>query len=299
MCAAGKNHPLNILIGIDGSEHSRAAVEMLCDLPAPPQSKVLALAVFSPRQLEKHDMLQEALHQAEARFEATGWQIETELKAGYPAETLVEYAELKNSNLIVIGAIGLRATLGILLGGVAQQIVEYGHWPVLIVRSPYLGLKKVLLATDGSPYSVVATNFLASFPWPRDTAFHVIHVLPPITPAAMAAAAMIGGSEPIPAYPAFPNPAEAAAWQKEEEDKGQSILQQSLLTLQENGLQTQGALTRGDAATEIIAYTRRNQIDLIISGSRGLSTMTGWMLGSVSRKLIHYSACSVLVVRRS
>jgi nucleotide-binding universal stress UspA family protein len=297
MCAEQKKHPLNILLGIDGSEHSQAAVELLCDLPAPSQSKVLALAVFSPRQLEKHAMLQDALNQTQSRLVATGWQIETELKAGNPAETLLEYAELKKSDMIVIGAIGLRATLGILLGGVAQQIVEYGRWPVLVVRSPYLGLKKVLLATDGSQYSQIACNFFASFPWPEATAFHLIHVLAPVTPATMAASAMIGGAEPIPAFPAFPTSAEATAWQKEEEEKGQAILDQSLKTLQENGLQARCKLMRGDAATEIIAYARHNQIDLIISGSRGLSTMAGWMLGSVSRKLIHYSACSVLVVR--
>jgi len=54
---------------------------------------------------------------------------------------------------------------------------------------------------------------------------------------------------------------------------------------------------RGDAATEIIDYVKANQIDLIVAGSRGLSQIKSLWMGSVSRKLVHYSACSVLIVK--
>jgi len=39
------------------------------------------------------------------------------------------------------------------------------------------------------------------------------------------------------------------------------------------------------------------KIDLIVTGSRGLGQIRSWLMGSVSRKLVHYSGCSVLVVR--
>jgi len=54
----------------------------------------------------------------------------------------------------------------------------------------------------------------------------------------------------------------------------------------------------GDAATEIIEYVKSNKFDLIVAGSRGLSQFKGWWVGSVSRKLVHYSNCSVLIVKR-
>ncbi len=62
-------------------------------------------------------------------------------------------------------------------------------------------------------------------------------------------------------------------------------------------MEASSVLLRGDAATEIIEYVKTNQIDLIVSGSRGLSEVRGWLLGSVSRKLVHYAGCSVLVVK--
>ena len=56
-------------------------------------------------------------------------------------------------------------------------------------------------------------------------------------------------------------------------------------------------LVRGDAATEIIDYAKERKVDLIVAGSRGLSQVRGWLLGSVSRKLVHYAPCSVLIVK--
>lgn len=87
---------------------------------------------------------------------------ETNLILGSPAEKIIETAEAKKSDLIVLGAKGLRATLGILLGGVAQQVVvEYVHCPVLVVRAPYQGLHRILVVTDGSSYRQQAARYLA------------------------------------------------------------------------------------------------------------------------------------------
>ena len=55
---------------------------------------------------------------------------------------------------------------------------------------------------------------------------------------------------------------------------------------------------RGDAATEIIDYANMHHMDLIVAGSRGLSGFKGWWMGTVSRKLVHYSKSSVLIVKR-
>ncbi len=57
-------------------------------------------------------------------------------------------------------------------------------------------------------------------------------------------------------------------------------------------------LKRGDAASEIMEVVKEKNIDLVVTGSRGHSPIREWMMGSVSRKLVHYSGCSVLVVRQ-
>jgi nucleotide-binding universal stress UspA family protein len=47
----------------------------------------------------------------------------------------------------------------------------------------------------------------------------------------------------------------------------------------------------------MIEYIKTEQVDLVVAGSRGLSPVKAWLLGSVSRKLVHYSDCSVLIVK--
>jgi len=82
-----------------------------------------------------------------------------------------------------------------------------------------------------------------------------------------------------------------------DEKYGQDLLQQTQNQLGATGLEAISILERGDAATQIINYTNENKIDLIVAGSRGLSQVQSWLLGSLSRKLVHYAGCSVLIVK--
>lgn len=292
-----KLRPMNILFADDGSQHSLAAIDLLGDLPLPPESCVTALAVLNPRESSNHHVLENVLRQSKARLEEKGIPTQTELLLGYPAEVISEYADQHKPDLIVLGAKGLRATLGILLGGVAQQVIEYADWPVLVVRAPYPGLQKILFVTDGSECSQQALEYFTSFPIPKKAKVFVMHVLPPAP-----STEMITQTWPLGPEMPYPMPvqvqAETQVWLGEEEQMGKDLLNQSLQTLKAGGIKAKSVLARGDAATEIIEYVKENGIDLIVAGSRGLSQMRSWLLGSVSRKLVHYAGCTVLVVKR-
>jgi len=53
----------------------------------------------------------------------------------------------------------------------------------------------------------------------------------------------------------------------------------------------------GNPAEEILKITNRKKIDTIVIGSRGKYGTTRDMLGGTSYKLVHYSKCTVTVVR--
>jgi nucleotide-binding universal stress UspA family protein len=297
--------PMNILLADDGSRHAMAAVTLLTDLlkdeTVRTRSTITLLNVFTPRQIADHEMLRAALDQSRALLETKGISAETEQVLGYPAEKIMEYAQQRRPDLIILGAKGLRATLGILLGGVTQQVVEYACCPVLVVRWPYEGLRRVLLVTDGSASSQNALEYLGGttqrhpLPLPAETELKVMHVLPPLPTPEMVAGAWSMAPE---AYaPLLIDMSEKPQWLIDEERQGQEILDQAVAALGSSGLAATGVLKQGDAATEIIEYVKDNQIDLVIAGSRGLSQMRAWLLGSVSRKLVHYAPCSVLIVK--
>ena len=301
MSNSKEDRPLKILFADDGSQHALAAITLLCDLPLPPGSAVFDLAALTPRDSSNHTRLEAAQAQTQSFLEQKGIPVTAELRLGYPAEVLINFADQYNPDLIVMGAKGLRSTLGILLGGVAQQVVEYASWPVLVVRPPYTGLRRLLFVTDGSPHSLIALDFLAGspdcpqFPLPAGVELDVLHVLLPLPDPGVMVGAWPGADEVV-TPPPIEQP-EMEAWLEKEERDGQAILDQALERLHAAGLPANGVLLRGDAATEILEYVKEHKMDLILSGSRGLSQMKGWLLGSVSRKLLHYASCSVLVVK--
>lgn len=299
---------MNILLANDGSEHAFSAINLIKELPLSPDSCIHVLSVLLPRFSPEHDILEHVLEKSKEILSDRKLRVKTEFILGYPQEIIIEYAEEHDLDLIVLGAKGLRATLGILLGGVAQQVVEYSSCPVLVVRAPSESVQKVCLVTDGSNYSRRAIEYLTGrrfgeksdsrckrFPLPQDAQIEVIHVLPPMPSPELIARSWPMGTEIVPVYE--PDPKAEEEWIRSEKEKGQEILNRTLDHFSACGVEANGTLLWGDAATEILEYTKEHDTDLIVAGSRGLSRMRGWLLGSVSRKLVHYANCSVLIVK--
>jgi nucleotide-binding universal stress UspA family protein len=303
-----ENDAHNVLLAFDGSDHANAAIQMLLDIPLarcePPnqETHVTVLSVMPTQYITGHEQMQAALDRACATLEEKGLKATGILKAGNPAMTINNLAKELDAQLIMIGAKGLRATLGILLGGVAQTVVEYATCPVLVVRAPYKGIHRVLLGIDGSAFGQRALEYLAPGPsgmtcpvLPGDAHVNVMHVLPPIMPPEAAMRAWTIGPEVI--YPAPAQPIDWKALEEEEREQGRKLLDEAAAALRQESILTNPVLIQGDASTEIIDYAREHQIDLIVCGGRGWSEVASWFMGSVSRKLVHYAPCSVLVVK--
>ncbi|MBN1453036.1 MAG: universal stress protein [Anaerolineales bacterium] len=285
---------MKILLADDGSQHAQAAVKLLQELPLPSKSRVYVLRVFPPGQTFAVGQMERSLKHTEEQLLEAGINADAELVLGYPAEKIVETAQKMKPDVTVMGAKGLRATLGILLGGVAQQVVEYACCPVLVVRAPYQGLRRVLLVTDGSLYSQRAARYLGKFPFPEGMDVRLLHVVPPLAhPYIMEP--YFGGRD---AYVPYYSAEEERKLMQGQEREGEALLERARNLLLKMGVESTPVLVRGDAATEIIAYSDKEDVDLIVAGSRGLSQFQGWLMGSVSRKLVHYSNCSVLIVKQ-
>lgn len=295
-----KKKPIHILIAIDGSEQALAGAQMARDLPLPFDSTVTLLSAFLPRNAANYQDYEKNVRQAGEVLAGKGIKVQEEVLAGIPAEVISQYAEDHRVDLIVMGARGLRSAMMILLGGVAQQVVEYAERPVMIMRAPYHGFHHPMIVVDGSPCSDLAVDYFSRFALPKNSVLDIMHVLPP---PPIPQSIMIAYAWPV----AYSGGEELQAEEKEEIDKlihqeeaeGQVLLNRVITNLasQRPDLALNGVLRRGDAASEILEYAQEHNTDLIVAGSRGLSNVRGWLLGSVSRKLLHYASCSVLIVR--
>ncbi|MBL7162621.1 MAG: universal stress protein [Anaerolineales bacterium] len=290
-------YPKNILLAVDGSGHAFAATKLLGDLPLSSESLITAISVLIPRHAQFSTSLESLLEQAQKQLAISQARIQTEVIAGYPAEIINQFAAEHQSDLTVVGAKGLRSTLGILLGGVAQQVVEYSCCPVMVVRAPYDGLRRIMLVVDGSEHGLAAAEYLAHFCLPEQYQLHLMHVLPPIYQVDFITQAWPTGMDITPPIPTENFEARLKEQAEADQTRGEELLKSTQHQLEKYGIEATIAMERGDAATQIINYAKEQDIDLIVAGSRGLSQIQSWLLGSVSRKLVHYAGCSVLIVK--
>src|SRR5574338_459546 len=80
--------------------------------------------------------------------------------------------------------------------------------------------------------------------------------------------------------------------------KADKILESEMQSCRKMGVETYYEILTGNTVDSILKFANRQEIDLIIIGSRGLSGMGKIMvLGSVSRKISEEANCPVMIVR--
>jgi len=151
---------MKILLAIDGSEYSQAAVDELAKMPFSPKTEVRIISVFAnflwtptteaaftDGMLGKYyeeaialarksaeDIVKEAAQVIKARN--TSLSVTTTVVDGSPKEAILEAAETYGVDLIVVGSQGHNALSRFLLGSVSHFVSLYAHCSVMIVRKP-------------------------------------------------------------------------------------------------------------------------------------------------------------------
>ena len=81
------------------------------------------------------------------------------------------------------------------------------------------------------------------------------------------------------------------------EELRQTNLNKASSYFKRNGLKVWYDYSYGNPAEEIAAYARKNNVDMIIMGTRGLSAIKEVFLGSVSHKVLQLASCPVVLVK--
>jgi nucleotide-binding universal stress UspA family protein len=145
---------------------------------------------------------------------------------------------------------------------------------------------KVLLATDGSPCSAGAQQFLALLPLAAGSTIDIVAVLDEV----------VG-----PTAPALEEG--TLVWQTREEiqeferKQAWEWVRQAEAAVARGSVQTNGAVRRGDAAHQILLAAEEVDADLIAVGSHGRTGFAAFVLGSVARNVAQHATQPVLVAR--
>lgn len=84
---------------------------------------------------------------------------------------------------------------------------------------------------------------------------------------------------------------------KEMEAEGQAIIGRAEKYAKSEGADYECKLLQGIPAEELIKVSHSEMVDLIVMGSRGLSEVRAFLLGSVSDRVNHRAKCFTLIVK--
>jgi len=147
-------------------------------------------------------------------------------------------------------------------------------------------VKKILIATDGSDHARRAVLFAADFASRYDASVHVVHVVQEDRIPSQLEKFMESEhieKPPIRAYL---------------ETVGHKITDEAKRELAKQGVrEIETVLLIGDAPQEIIDFARKQKIDVIVMGSRGLGRLKELLVGSVTQKVFHAAPCTCLIVK--
>jgi len=79
--------------------------------------------------------------------------------------------------------------------------------------------------------------------------------------------------------------------------KAEEMLGSAKESCEKQGIQFASEVLHGSPASKIAEFAEKQNVDLVIVGSRGLGGIKGAVLGSVSNSVVHKSIVSVLVVK--
>jgi nucleotide-binding universal stress UspA family protein len=140
-----------ILVPIDFSSHADAVLEWAAHLAEEHGSKLVLLHAYHLpvdfQQLEgaylppdfwaqvKADSSAN-LERSAATLRERGLSVETVVREGYPATAIEEEARTRHADLVVIGTRGHSGLKHLLLGSIAERVVQKAPCPVLAVKTP-------------------------------------------------------------------------------------------------------------------------------------------------------------------
>lgn len=80
------------------------------------------------------------------------------------------------------------------------------------------------------------------------------------------------------------------------QEAGNALLEQAAAALREQGVQVRTVLEAGEPRDLILEVAGREGCDLIVMGSRGLGTVRGFLLGSVSHYVVNHAHLPVMTI---
>jgi nucleotide-binding universal stress UspA family protein len=141
---------MNVLIGIDDSPFSRAAIEHVKSLSWPAGTKFLVVSASAPvfvgpgeaaapgaiaELIEQQEKFHRGLaDRSAADLKSAGLSVTAKMVPADPRGALIDEAKRMSADLVVVGSHGRSGLTKLLLGSVATHVVTHAPCSVLVVK---------------------------------------------------------------------------------------------------------------------------------------------------------------------
>jgi nucleotide-binding universal stress UspA family protein len=142
-----------------------------------------------------------------------------------------------------------------------------------------IDMKNILLPTDFSEPCLTATGYAIDLAKRFGAKLHLLHVI----------------EDPViylPMFESYPLPSK-----QEFEEFAQTRLDNWILPEDAQDCEIVRAWIHGKPFSDILKYSKQQEVDLIVVGTHGHSATAHILLGSVAEKVVRKASCPVLTVR--
>lgn len=289
---SGKQFFKKILVPVDGSHSCLHAKMFASSIAKKFDSKVTVVHVVShefmhPELKAQYQLPPSILHRVDEAYLQAGKKIIRNAEEMFreanidvdarlvtyedPAEFLLQFMKDEKYDLVIIGNRAENQSERYSLGSVTEKVARHAECPVLIVKQKPK-VEKILTAIDGSKYADKALEYAVQLAKNYSANLALLHVEEDKL-------IHIGGPQVVDCVGTV----------------GECILKDASTKVQ--GVSFNQLLEYGSPAEVIIKVAKKADVDVIVVGSRGLSSVRRYLLGSVSDDISIHARSSVLIVR--
>jgi universal stress protein A len=294
----------NILCPIDFSPFSTRALRHAAALARRFDAKIVGLHVVPQWQPYSHmpaylpaPLLADAATRARVTREVSEFiadgigpqlPLDVVVREADPWREILSVAAERTADLIVIGTHGRGGFEHLLMGSVAEKVLQRAACPVMTVcheegrtwEAPGL-VRNILCATDLSTASGPTIGYALSLAAEFQCTLVLLHVLDTTA------------SSDVPAHPRLP----AVAVLSQHEAVARQQMREAISDDMRQWCAVEERIVSGRPYEEILRAAVEVEADMIVVGSRTRGLLAGALLGSTSHHVIRAASCPVLTVR--
>ena len=289
---------MRVLLATDGSGDARAAAAWLerCPLPEGSRLRVVSVVSIPPSALDIAPVREfnaalrkaaaEEIEAASAQLGARFASSDTQVLEGDAREAILHAAAEWPADLVVLGARGLGAVAGFLLGSVSLGVVRHARCSVLIVKQGVPLGGGIVIGVDGSDAAAAAAAFVARLPLDPATPVQLVGVVQSPT---------VPGTTPHFAQGIVREA--VASIVKERTEVLEQAMARAASPLSALVKNVDRQVLVGHPTQALLDVAARRGAGLIVVGARGLGSLERLLLGSTSEGVLRHADRPVLIVR--